>query len=232
MQEDNYNLLGDRLKKELSGRGKSAEAARLLKKNRNTVTNWCASGNIPARELQQLGDAGIVDVGYVLTGERAGGQLVVKEMPGQCEPGRDDGGDFVSIPEYDIDVAAGNGRVVLDERPIGDWHFRRDWMVKEGLVGRDFITVNARGDSMEPSISDGDILLVDRGVKTIDRDAVYVIGLNDHLVVKRVQLLFGSDRLRLSSNNELYPPIELDAETANRLVVVGRVERVMKMGQP
>jgi len=231
MQEDNAKKLGIRLKEELADRGMAGRAAQLLVKSRNTISNWFANGNIPAAELMRLKEIG-VDVNYVLTGDRSDDPFVVKEAPGHYEPSANDDGERVSIVEYDIDVAAGDGCVVLDEQPARVWHIRRDWLKQKGLEGRRLVTVTARGDSMEPNISDGDTLFVDISVTSIDRDGVYVVGLHDHLVVKRVSRRLDKPGLRLTSNNERYPAVDLDAESANQLNIIGRVERVMRMELP
>jgi len=231
MNKSNENI-HSRLKKERLRLGFGlADVAEAAGAHAKTVGRWEKDVAIPGDKLAALTGLGF-DLLYVLTGKRDQDAGLVKEAPGVYSPTADDDGEFVSIPEYDIDVAAGGGRVVLDEQPVGSWHFRRDWLRAEGLDGKDLITVIARGDSGEPKISDGDMLLVDRSVAAIGRDAVYIVGLLDHLVVKRVSRRFDKPGLILSSNNEIYPPIELDAETVDQLNVVGRVERVVRLGRP
>ncbi|MGA4815943.1 S24 family peptidase [Pseudomonas aeruginosa] len=47
--------------------------------------------------------------------------------------------------------------------------------------------ITGYGDSMQPTFSDGDILLVDTGITEIKIDAVYVMALKDELYIKRMQ---------------------------------------------
>lgn len=231
MNKSNENI-HSRLKKERLRLGFGlADVADAAGAHAKTVGRWEKDVAIPGDKLAALTALGF-DVLYVLTGQPGQDSGAVKEAPGAYSPTASDDGEFVSVPEFDIEVAAGDGRVVFDEQPTGHWHFRRDWLRSEGLDGKDLITVIARGDSGEPKISDGDMLLVDRSVSTIGRDAVYIVGLFDHLVVKRVSRRFDQPGLILSSNNEIYPPIELAAETIHQLNVVGRVERVVRLGRP
>lgn len=60
--------------------------------------------------------------------------------------------------------------------------------------------IHASGDSMMPTFSDGDILLVDIGNKTIETDRIYVIEANETLFIKRVSLGI-SGNITISSDN-------------------------------
>ena len=64
-----------RLEREVQRLGGPSQVARALGRNRNTVTNWCKAGNIPAKELAELGRLG-ADTCYILTGESGGGEVL------------------------------------------------------------------------------------------------------------------------------------------------------------
>lgn len=82
--------------------------------------------------------------------------------------------------------------------------------------------IHAQGDSMSPTFSDGDVLLVDRGIDHIKSDAVYVIATGGELFVKRVQRLLDG-KIMVKSDNPLYSPIEIAAPDRERLQILGKV---------
>ena len=62
--------------------------------------------------------------------------------------------------------------------------------------------ISAYGDSMLPTFNDGDLLLIDTGIKQVDIDGVFVLRANGRLYIKRVrQKLEGS--FEVSSDNPL-----------------------------
>ena len=82
--------------------------------------------------------------------------------------------------------------------------------------------LRARGDSMEPLISDGDRLLVDVARRAPGTGEMAVLWDGSGLVVKRVEVLPHAEpaRLRLHSANPGYEPYSCLAEEAH---IVGKV---------
>jgi len=79
------------------------------------------------------------------------------------------------------------------------------------------------GPSMEPSFSDGDTLLIDRGVTEIKYDAVYVLDRDGELFIKRIQRNPTTGGLRMISDNKLYDPIEIPTNRMETFRIRGRV---------
>lgn len=61
-------------------------------------------------------------------------------------------------------------------------------------------TVDVRGDSMAPTLRDGDTIMIDEGVNTVDVDGIYVMELYGRCLVKRVQHLFDGTLVLISDN--------------------------------
>ncbi|ASK27837.1 S24 family peptidase [Neisseria chenwenguii] len=132
--------------------------------------------------------------------------------------------DFVFVPRYDIQAAAGHGRLVADEKPVFAMAFRRYWI--ENYVTRDtknLSVISVKGDSMEGVLNDGDSILVNHG-ETTPRDGLYVLRINENLLVKRLQLMPGGI-VNVISANEAYPTFEIDLRNlTDDVAVIGRVE--------
>lgn len=130
--------------------------------------------------------------------------------------------DFALVPCFDVEAAAGSGRQVDQELQTSEMAFRRDWLSSKGLQADKCALIKARGDSMEPTIYDGDLLLVDRRIDSIKDDAIYIIESDNHLVVKRIQqALDGS--LTIISDNSRYEKQVIDPNRARGLKIAGRV---------
>ena len=126
------------------------------------------------------------------------------------------------IPVYDRPVSGDDGHFMNQEQCLGEFGFPKDWLSKKGLYGRDLVLVTASGDSMEPLIGDGDLLLVDMGQRDASREGVFVVRFDDHLAAKRLQPDFIGG-IYIKSENPSYETIHLGAEKRQSLDVIGRV---------
>jgi phage repressor protein C with HTH and peptisase S24 domain len=130
--------------------------------------------------------------------------------------------DYALIPRYDIQVSTGHGALVEHEAELGRMAFRRDWLRQEGFSVSSLVLVSARGDSMEPSIGEGDLLLVDTSRHSPQDDGIYVLRVDDDVIAKRLQHDWQGG-LWVRSDNPLYNDQHITDEAASRLKVVGRV---------
>ncbi|QDH17438.1 S24 family peptidase [Swingsia samuiensis] len=121
----------------------------------------------------------------------------------------------LQIPELDISPQAGSGAIISDivehQQPVDHWSFPKS------LVGA-FVTdpsklaiIRVAGDSMEPDYVAGDRILVDTGHVIPSPAGVYVLWDGLGVVLKRVEIVMGSDpkRIRIMSINPAYPAYEL-----------------------
>ena len=136
---------------------------------------------------------------------------------------------LVSVPRLDVDASAGPGALGAEERRLGRIGFDAAWLRRLGLGGGApgrLSVIRVDGDSMAPTLSDGDEILVDRddGAGRA-RDGIYVLRVEGTLVVKRVGVGPGG-RLSVRSDNQAYPGWpDLDpaaVDLVGRVVWVGR----------
>jgi phage repressor protein C with HTH and peptisase S24 domain len=128
--------------------------------------------------------------------------------------------DLASVPVYDIRVSAGDGREAWDERPIGVLAFRIDWLKRRFSDLSALAIFRVDGDSMEPELRHDDLLMIDQAQRE-PRDGLYVVRLGEQLLAKRLQVA-GRNRLKLTSANPAYAPIEVDAASNESFDVIGR----------
>ena len=80
--------------------------------------------------------------------------------------------------------AAGSG-AVDDERVTGRLKFRQAWLARHSLVPRYCRVIHVLGESMEPTLVDGCVMLVNRARRQRHIGRIYVARTEDGLIVKR-----------------------------------------------
>jgi len=133
-------------------------------------------------------------------------------------------GEWVDVPRLALGASAGSGALAASEQPFGALRFARGWLRAAGLEPAKLSGIAVAGDSMEPTLRDGDEILVDERPRAL-RDGVHVVRVGDALLVKRLDL-GRPGRITLISDNPIYRPQELDAREVQ---VIGRV--VWKSGR-
>ena len=118
------------------------------------------------------------------------------------------GDEFVSIPLIRGPGGLGEGRIAdntIDMRVA----FRRDWIRRKGEA-RNMALTPVTGDSMEPTLKSGDLVLYDRSLNFIDpQGGLYAITLDQNEMVKRLQVLFPAKKIKIISDNPRYESIEV-----------------------
>lgn len=133
---------------------------------------------------------------------------------------------YVTVPLYDdIRAAAGagahNGQVELADDAM---MFKDDWIRLElGARPENLCLIRVSGDSMEPTLRAGDVILIDRSAGRPDREGIYVLRLEDALLVKRLQLVPGGS-IKVTSDNAAFEPWTINRSSPPAdLTIVGRV---------
>ena len=114
---------------------------------------------------------------------------------------------LVSVKRHPVTVSAGPGAVVGGE--IGKPYFAFDERWLKALTASrpsKLSIVRVEGDSMAPTLNAGDEILVDLGdsVERL-RDGIYVLRIDDAVVVKRVALNPRGRQVTVQSDNPAYP---------------------------
>ena len=130
--------------------------------------------------------------------------------------------DYTLVDCYQVFASAGFGATVSDELKTDPMAFRTDWLKKEGLAPERLAVIRAKGDSMEPTISNNDIILVNLCNGDALRDGLYVLRIGDSLLVKRLQFdPFGG--FKIISDNPGYETQVVTKDQRADVHIVGRV---------
>jgi phage repressor protein C with HTH and peptisase S24 domain len=130
--------------------------------------------------------------------------------------------EFSLVPRLDIQASAGNGLVPYEDDPLEFLAFQSDWLRSKKINPAAARVLTARGDSMEETIRDGDVLLVDTSISRVKDNAIYVVSYGDMLLVKRIHGRVNGS-LQLISDNPRYPAEEVAAGEVDLINIAGRV---------
>lgn len=137
-------------------------------------------------------------------------------------PARPGGSAMVLVPKLAIGASAGAGRTVDGEPVEGAVAFDPKWLRELGADARALSIIRVEGDSMAPTLNDGDDILVDGGDAAGQlRDGIYVLRMDDALMVKRIARAPGPGRISVISDNAQYR--SWDDLPMSAVQLVGRV---------
>lgn len=131
--------------------------------------------------------------------------------------------DFTLVPRLGVEASAGHGLVALAEEVTERLAFKTDWLRDMGLSPAYVGLVTCRGDSQDPVIKDGALMLVDmRPDQVIRSGCFYVIVLEGDVLVKLINRRTDGT-IELISHNSAYPKEIIDSQRLDKLTVPGRV---------
>ena len=169
-----------------------------------------------------------VDATYVLTGIPAHRYQVSEgEIPTVRDAGNNytvgDSASVVDVPLYDVEGAAGAGRSLEQETVIGHFPLTAELVAQFGLADARLAGIRVRGDSMEPTLFDGDWTFVNLDDTNWSLGGVFLVWVSGELRIKRVQRLAGG-AMYLISDNSHYEKEMIPRGRMQEVAVLGRVK--------
>jgi phage repressor protein C with HTH and peptisase S24 domain len=130
---------------------------------------------------------------------------------------------LVSVIRHPVAASAGPGAVVTEELGKPYFAFDERWLKSlTSTPAAKLSIIRVEGDSMAPTLSAGNDILVDLGDASGGlRDGIYVLRLDDSVVVKRIALNPLGRRVTVQSDNPSYP--DWPDCSIDELNVIGRV---------
>ena len=127
---------------------------------------------------------------------------------------------YVSIPIYDVRLAAGAASFADGARQIGEMPFDYQLLRELGRVDAEGLAiVEGDGDSMHPTIPDCARILLDLKDTRL-REGIFAFRLGDELRVKRLRRLI--EGIEIISDNERYPVERLEGDRLEQFQIIGR----------
>ncbi|HKT15927.1 MAG TPA: S24 family peptidase [Allosphingosinicella sp.] len=169
--------------------------SRLIGRNAAYVQQYIKRG-VPRRLAEQ--DRRLLARYFQVGEERLGGPPAEEGMATR---------GLVAVPRLQVGASAGSGAVDGDERAGSHFAFDAKWLRTMGAGDPQRLSIiRVEGDSMVPTLADGDEILVDAGeARDRLRDGIYVLRMDDALVVKRLAFNPATRRVSIKSDNGAYP---------------------------
>jgi phage repressor protein C with HTH and peptisase S24 domain len=218
VSEPSVGTFADRLK-DLMGADKESQFAQKCHIPLSTMRKYLNGSTPGLDKAVQIARLNGVSLTWLATGE---GESTESEKDPESLSEQ-----FVMIPGYSQQVSAGHGSSGRDNpEPVRELAFSRHWLRVKGFDPKALAVVWAKGDSMHPTISDNDSLVVHLNRKVPRDGYIYVFRNGDELYVKRYQ--HAVDAWRLISDNSLYPPLDIPKQEQHQFDVIGQVVHVAK----
>lgn len=189
----------------------------------STLSRAINGGEMKAGTLVALAKTAGVRLEWLATGEGpkrgAGQDLVIPPQAGPPAAGT------VEVQRYDVGASAGRRRrgFLEDGRVVERMVFSEEWVRRVLRRNPDNLAViEAWGDSMAPTIGDGDVLMLDIQPDGLKTGRIYVVEVDGELLVKRIQRRM-TGQVVVLSDNAAYAPEELSREDVQQLRVIGEV---------
>lgn len=190
-----------------------AGLSRLLGKNPAYIQQYIKRDTpkkLSTKDLQVL--ASYFGVGEAVLSGRASGAL-----------GPDDEANLIPVPRFEVSASAGPGALDGSERRIAHLGFDARMLAQICRANpADLSIIRVHGDSMFPVLADGDDIMVDRSDAAARlREGIYVLRMDNALIVKRLSVNPMTKRVTIASDNPAYPTWP-DCKPAG-IDVIGRV---------
>lgn len=188
-----------------------SDLARDLGVGRAAVSLAKKKETVPARWILDIASRYGLDPGWLETG---------RGRPRWAHDAVEPEDDFERIPKVRARLCAGGGSFETEGRVEGYYAFRSDWVRRKGDPAR-MVLMQVVGNSMEPELQDGDLVLLDQSKTDVYAGGIYAVGVEDTVLVKRVEKLPG--QLVLHSDNTDYSPVRLSGDELLNVRIIGKV---------
>lgn len=189
--------------KDLWGLRTDEELAKKLEISKETINSWLSRKKIPEKWLLKIAQMSNID----------------------------NKSDLISLNFYeDIYASAGYGSTAYEGQPT-KMEFDRNFLEKVlGIKRFDRLDIiRVIGDSMLPSIKDGEYIIIEHGAEAKNGDTV-IANIEDELYVKRLYKIPFEKWLRFESENEDYPHIDINTkDKLEQCKIIGVVRCKLKL---
>lgn len=132
------------------------------------------------------------------------------------------------VPVYNVEASAGHGATPSGEEIVTSLAFPSGYLKSLTKANpQNLAIIGVKGDSMIPTLSDDDVVMLDMSKRDLSFDGLFVIRDNgDGLLIKRIGRASKRGAIMvISDNRDLYPPIERlmsDLEVIGKVIWMGR----------
>ena len=218
---ENENTIGQRLRTARLLIGLSqAQVAEKIGVSQTSIQHLESGRNQNSRHLVMLAEAVGVRPEWLMSGRHP----MLKDAPDTPRPPSDK--DFAVIPQFTARGASGAGYLNDHVEVTGGLAFKRTWLARENLKEGDLRVIYNSGNSNEPTLSDGEVLLIDVAKKEPRNGKMFAILTADgEVIIKRMISDLAGGWLVRSDNPDKsrYPDLAVSEESIAAIEIIGQV---------
>lgn len=197
------------------------QAADVAAVDQATISNLERGKHQGSKRLLKIADALGVSHRWLIEGE---GEMLDDDAERGPRPPSSE--DYALIPQLSAKGQNGNGYLNDHVEVKGELAFKRDWLAKIGAKEDHLSVIYAEGDSMEPYIVNGDVVLIDHACTTPANGKVFAIHRPDGSVSIKRLIQYTNGEWVLSSDNAnkaLYRDELIDSASVSQVPIIGKV---------
>ena len=144
---------------------------------------------------------------------------LAKEMAKIADAVPNEEDEFLPVNMLNVELSAGGGASGVEVvESVGALHFKRSYMSQQGINGHNSAIVSVRGESMEPTITNGAVVLINQNDTSPKNGNIYALILDGELIIKRLFFDAEKDKWIARSDNKKFD----DRELNNSAIILGR----------
>lgn len=214
-----FDAFFDRVSKS-TGVKTQMDLARALAVNRSAITQAKNRNAVPQKWILALSRQFRISPDWLEFGSGVMREDSERPLPGAQIHLADPAMETVMVPKVRAKLCAGGGSMELEAVPVSEHPLPRAWLSRMGRPSS-MVFMDVIGNSMEPGICDGDMVLVDQSFTEVAPKSILAVGYEEAIFIKRVEKRLAG--LIMLSDNPDYPPVSIMGEEMNMFRVIGRV---------
>lgn len=215
---DEIRDLADRISQAVRTAGGGASVSRASGTPARTLSKYMAGDAVPsAIALARIAQATDHPMDWFL-GAGADVALSGHHEHADVQPNQ---ARIVQIPILDVSAGAGAGIDNGDAEIVAHLPFPVGFLQKLWIKPEKVRAVRAHGDSMEPTIPNGMLVLINTAASDLQDGRIYALRAPDGLRLKRIQRQIDGSVTLISDNRDKYLPETLSPEEAMSVEVAG-----------
>ena len=197
------------------------DLARVLGVNRSAITQAKTRDAVPPKWILSLSRQYGLSPDWLEFGRDNAEKRIApkyKPLPPVILP--DTALETVMVPKVRATLCAGGGSLELEAVPVAEHPLPRAWLSRMGSPSA-MVFMDVIGNSMEPGIRDGDMVLVDQSQNDIVPRTILAVGHEEAIFIKRLEKRTNS--LVMLSDNPDYAPVAVRGDELDSFRVIGKV---------
>ena len=187
-----------------------------------TLRNLLKGGDPKLSSALRIAKAGDTTLGAMLEGVVNNSFDMVREGKPKTYAAFDVG---KQIPLYKSKAASEGDLARHEECDMSTLSFPKSWFERRNLNASDLFAIDVEGDSMEPLIPNGSVVLCDKTDITPANNKIYVFDFDGDILIKQV-VRGNNGYIAVSKNTSAYPnPLTIDQSARNK--IIGRARHAL-----